>query len=862
VAATAGVDGPTTHYSGLWDILGPFTSSFDQLEVSHRRALGTAFALEEPDPSVSEPLVAVSATTLLTRLAAERPVVVLVDDLPWLDPPSRTALIHAAAVGPPGVAFVLTSRDGVDRGLANRAAITLELGPLDVGAALDVLTEGSGVAVARSVAERLTRDTGGNPLALRELARLLDADQLQARAAIRDPVPVVGALERYYRDRLERLPERTRLALLVAAAEPSGRRGPIGRAIVALGGDLDDLHPAEAAGLVRLSFQDVRFAHPLQRAAAYQAAPPRTRHLAHEALAAAHADDDTTAEVRAWHRIAATDHDDEATARLAEDAALLAARGAAHASAARLYRAAADVSPDPARRASRLCRGVRSLFAVGDMAAARDWLQEARLLGGPPELRAELDVTGALLELWGGRPRTAYALLADAAELTVSSDRARSAWLLARAVAPLVLAGDIVRARAVVDAAAARAGRAPQARDITLVLALATVAVLSGDVASARTELARIDVPPGDAARLQAAESCIAAAILHVHLCDFDAAHRLLDPVIATARRWTALGTLPFACAAAAQLAWWEGRWMDAQAHVGESVELASSIGALTAGRAALLVGAYIDAACGDYARAASRLDDADRWGDPEQSVLLAHYRGGALGLAELTAGHAEAAVARFTEVAHLAVRSGLELPTVVPWEADMVEALVRAGRRDEARDRLDQLTERTDRCGLDWAAGVTARARALLSADDEEAAGLLADALTQFGPTRYRFDRGRTALVLGDTLARLGRTPEAHRCWASAASAFKELRARPWLRRAIDAEGSRDTSALDTLTRQERAVVDAIVQGMSNSEVAAHLYVSPKTVESHLSRIYRKLGLRSRTQLVSFIHTHRRPDA
>ena len=356
-------------FAGLADLLGPVISELGSLPPPQRAALAGALALGPPVPRVGFTVYA-ATLSLLATVAEREPVLVAVDDAPWLDAPSREALVFVARrLEEEGVVLLLAARSGEPVGTEPAGVVELVLDGLDAGASAALLEQAG--AFAPEVATRLFDATGGNPLALLELSRLLNDAQRSGAEPIEEPVPVGAGIERAFRHRIDALPEASRHALAMAAASESGALDELSAA----GLDLGALEAAEAAGLLAVADGRLTFRHSLLRSVAYRAVPASEQRAAHRALA-----DALEGERRAWHlAAAAVAPDEEVAAALAEAAGAARARGGP-AAAMHAAERAARLTPEPERRVPRL------LEAAGDV-------------------------------VWGGRPDRAQELLAEALEL-------------------------------------------------------------------------------------------------------------------------------------------------------------------------------------------------------------------------------------------------------------------------------------------------------------------------------------------------------------------------------------------------------------------------------------------------------------
>jgi DNA-binding CsgD family transcriptional regulator len=861
VLRTAGVDGQVAPYTALFDVVGPILGLAADFDVPQRQALNTAFRLGDPHAAVTEHGVALAVAALLARASQHRAVVVAIDDVPWIDTASLRTLSYTARSGLASVGFIFVARtpDAIPAGGLEQ----LEIAGLDAHATVELLEARRSVIVGARVAEHLATGTRGNPLALSDLARLLTVDQLAGHSPIDEPFPVGPSLEQRYKQRVRALPPATSVALAVAAAEPTGSTPLIERALQALGRSLSDLEPAERDELVTVRSDRVAFNHPLQRSAAYHSSPLATRRRAHRALADVAAAGDAP-EARAWHLAMSSTGPDESVAGELEAAAIGAARRAGHAAAAALALRAAELSPDPDDRARRLVVAAHNIFASGDTDAALAWLHDVRRIATTPRATADIDRTEAMILMWIGHTRAAYQLFRHAADRIAPHDPVAAAGLLALGTWPSHMDGETKRARADIDLAVQYAGPDHAATDRDLILAQAIPAIFAGDLATGRAFLEAYPAPGDELDLVQFGQHHVMLAHTWIHLGDLDGAAARQDAVIRAARRWGDLGVVPFALASLCEIAVRQGRWLVADALGAEAVEAGEAVGHRAGTTLALTWLAYLDATrghedqCHDrYRRIAALI------GDDGCSVSFL-YRTATLGQLALVRRRTDEALRHLLEVAERMDDQGDGLPTIfLPWESDLVEAHVRADERHLAAGRLGILMGRAAQCGLDLAHALTARCAGLVAEDLSGARHHFETALDHHRRASGPFEMARTQLCFGEALRR-GRQPsEARGHLERALSTFERLGAAPWAdlaRAELHATGGytrqpTTPEGLAALTIQERHVADAVGRGLSNPEVATALYLSRKTIEYHLTSIYRKLGVRSRTELVRLLH-------
>jgi DNA-binding CsgD family transcriptional regulator len=843
-------------FSALADLLRPVLAHLEALPRPQADALAAALALGPPTGG-DRFTVCAATLSLLGVLAEDGPVLVLVDDAQWLDPSSTDALVFAARrLEAEGIALVVTLRPGGTSELERGEFDRVELAGLERAAARQLLAELAGGEVADPVAERLWAATAGNPLALVEFASLLGPDELAGRRPLPEPLPLGPNLERAFRRRIDDLPEAVRRALVVAAAGESERVEDVVAALALLGVDESALARAETRELVSVEGDRLAFRHPLLRAAAYESAPVLERRAAHRALATA-ASGRGMPERRALHLAAGAPAPDEDTAATLEEAARRARGRGGTLEAASVFEQAARLSRDPEQRARRLHEAANQFRLGGEVERALEMVEEALGWTRDEALRAELQHLRGRAEMWRGEVGAGHVLLVDEASRIAARDPSKAATMLIDA-AMLALEGG--RLATAAEAARQACSLAPEPESALALLcraALGTVNVLRGD-ARGQDELGRLveALAGGAGGALPAHQLVPFAAWSLVWSERYDEAGRLLGAMADRARAASAPGELPLVLACLSDLDFRLGRWSSAYAEAAEAVRLATETrqtGALPYGLTSL---ARVAAAQGreDECRrhAASALAIGARVG-ADSVVLLARA---ALGLLELGLGRTAAAIDELEQVERASARAAVVEPLAVQWSPDLVEAYARAGRRHEAEEALARLEEQAQATGRSWAHAVVGRCRGLLGADDDIDAAF-ESALRRHADTPTPFERARTELVRGERLRRARRRTDAREALRSALSTFERLGAVPWMERArTELHASGETlrrpadRPLHELTPQELQVALVVARGATNREAGAALFLSPKTVEAHLGRVYRKLSLRSRTEL------------
>jgi DNA-binding NarL/FixJ family response regulator len=836
-------------FSGLADLLRPVLSLLPSLPHPQAAALESALAL---GPPLAGDRFSVCAATLsvLAAAAAEQPTLLLVDDLQWMDASSTEALLFAARrLHADDIAVLCAARDeggrtGPDLRLPELRLIGL--GRHDAVALSRALVPG----LPRRIGDHLYESTAGNPLGMIELAEAWQADSDDATGPF---LPAGSRIELAIGVRIASLPEATRRALVIVAAQAGGETGIVLRAMRATGVDLADLAPAEAARVLEVDNRRIQFRHPLLRSVLYQGASTEDRCTAHAALAEALADVPgvDAADARAWHLAAATLVPDDGVAELLEKAAQRARQRAAYVAAARGFAQAARLSGDDLRSA-RLVRAARCWLLAGENANALPLLDEALPLATDPRQRAVVNHVTAYIRMWRDRPSDYLHFLVDRARDVEHDDPGRAAQMYADAAIPCVMIGDIDGLQTVVLRAYELGRRVGGIPELSATVAMAGALALDRRQDTA-AELLRACQPALEAVDpLVRAQDLCHAAYIWIWLEDHKRAEHLLDRVIERARRSGAMGVLPQALSIASEIYYRVGRWTEAGAAATESARLAKE--SSQANLYALFFSARMDAVQGraaDCVRAATRTDRiARRLG----VRLMPLFTGHELALLALGESRTKEAVDHLETVSCLPVAIAVRNPAVVPWVFDLVEAYGREGRVEEAEALLAaQSPSESER----WARAAAARCRALLTSNGD-LHDAFDEALAMEARAGMPFERARTLLCFGERLRRARHRLAARKPLREAWETFDRLGAAPWAERAsneLRATGEtvrRGLRAATQLTPQEIQVALLVARGASNQEAAAALFLSLKTIEYHLSNIYRKTNIHSRTGLAA----------
>ncbi|MDN3057441.1 AAA family ATPase [Streptomyces sp. SRF1] len=840
----------TLAFSALHQVLRPVPAAVEALPERQRTALRHAFGAE---PAPAEPdlmMIGTAVLGLLSALGDRQPVLVVVDDAQWCDRASLDALSFAARrlAGEPVTMLLGARADSPVPGF-DRHVPVLALGPLDDAAANRLLDLRPESPTGRTRA-RILDQAAGNPLALTELTRAAiltragGAHDATTEPPAAGPLPLTDRLERIFAARLDGLPAATTRALLLLAAMDT-----VDSAAVPAGPwhtEDDAWLPAERAGLVRRTGRGVRFRHPLVRSAVYHTASFDARRAAHRALAEIlrHEPDR-----RAWHLAAACPRPDAAVSAELERTADRARRRGGYAAAAKALHRAAELAPGREDSARLLVRAAATAVFTGDLAWVEELAAAARGRTDDAALLAEATAQAGRLAALTVRHTTVFARLADAAERLAGERPATALDLLAGAAVVRFYSGQDAQR----DRVREILGRLPEdASQAWLRTWVRTVSDPFTDRAGLLSALPRLA-----AEAEHRPERLTAFAIMAWVLDETPLAVRAFDEAFG---RWELRGPLPEGLGGAAAWTYVEqGRWGRAREVCARFGAVAAATGLDHAMACAATVDATVLAYQGDAAAARVRAGDALALVDPLQSRSVSVYARRALGAAAAADGAYEAAYDHLRRV-FTADGAPVHYHASYPALADLAAAAVRAGRREEAA----AIVERSARA---LAEGASPRLRALIS----RARGLLADpgeaephfraALADPVLAHWPFERAQTLLDLAEWLRRRRRIAEARGPLTEALETFRRLGARPWTERAraearaagLDvADAAPD--ALAGLSPQQRQIIGLAARGLTNREIGERLFLSPRTVSSHLYRSFPKLGITARSQLRDLI--------
>jgi DNA-binding CsgD family transcriptional regulator len=829
-------------FAGLHQLCAPLLDRLGVLPGPQREALRTAFGMSE-GPAPDRFLVGLAILGLLAEAAAERPAVGLVDDAQWLDRASAQALAFVARrLGAESVGLVFSARVA-DGELARLPELEVRgLPEPDARALLDAVLPGP---VDARVREQIVAETRGNPLALLELPRGLTAAELAGGFGLPGALP--GRIEDSFLRRVGALPAQARRLLLLAAADPTGDPVLVWRAAGRLGIGTQAAGPAAEAGLAEFGAR-VRFRHPLVRSAIYRSAPARDRQKVHRALGDA-TDPQTDPDRRAWHRAqAAAGPDEEVAAELEDSAGRAQARGGLAAAAAFGERAA-KLTAEPARRAERTLAAAQASLQAGAFGTALELLATAE--AGPlDELHgARADWLRGQIAFASGPGSDAPPLLLKAARRLEPLDPGLAretfldAWEAALFAGHLAVGADLQEV-----SRAARAlpppERPPRVADVMLDgLALL---VTDGPAAApvlrqAISTFADPDLP--EAERLRWGWMAQAASL---PLWDGEG-WRLIGPSLQLARKAGALDQLPILLNIRAVAAAWRGDLAAAASLIAEADAAREATGARLVAYPAMVLAAFR----GSQAEAVPLIEATI-----EQAAAAG--QGAAVTWAHWVAGILYNGLGRYAEALAAARQAaGHRLVHISMWALpELIEAAARTQNTGLAGEALDQLSKWTQAGGTDWGLGVEARSRALLS-EGEAADHLYEEAIGRLGQAGMRPDLARAHLLYGEWLRRQRRRTDAREHLRTAGQildaigmeAFAE-RARRELLAAGGTARRRAVTAKVELTSQETQIARLAADGLSNLEIATRLFLSPRTVQYHLGKVFTKLDITSRNQL------------
>lgn len=844
-------------FTALADLLGDVIEDvLSSLPPPQQRALSVALLLEEAQESPPDPRAVFAALAgILRALAAERSVVVAIDDVQWLDGSSSAALEYAVRrLAEQPVAFLVARRGsvseplplGLGRALPEQRVRRLPLGPLTIGALRRLLHTRLEFGVGSQTLRQIHQASGGNVLFALEIGRALQRQEIAAVPG--EPLPVPATLQELVRERIAALPSRTRDALVVAAAALEPTLTLVGEIVET--DALPILTPALEAEVAALEGDHIRFAHPLLASAAYESARGDRRRDLHRRLAHIARDP----EERARHLAIATDVPDESIASVLEEASARAAARGAPDTAADLAAAARRLSP-PERTCDvrrRTLAEADHRFHAGDIIRARALLEEFARATVKPDSAVLLRI--ARLEMFGDDPARA-AELSEAALHLPDLDPALRAELEESLAWSLHL---MRRNDSAAEHARAAVAAAEEAGDPSVLVRALSAHVLCELLVGRQLPDAAVERFAALAPAAQRLElirdPTFTLAVLLVWSGGPERAQPLLLELHRRADELGEATSIPFILSFLTRAETLLGEWEHAIRHAREGFEIAVQNDQKPLAAASLANLALVEAYCGAVESARANATAAIGVDLPSAFVVPRRTATWALGLVELSLGNARAASALLERLAAQVEAEGLHEPGELPFFADYVEALAGAGRLEEAWGVLAGVERRAAAVDRVSELAAAARCKGFLSSasgDLETACASLEDALDRYERLPLPFERGRALLALGQVQRRGKQKRAARESLEAALAVFEQLGARLWAEKAR-AELARigGRARTDGLTATEQRIADLVAEGRSNKEVAAALFVTVKTVERNLTRIYEKLGVRSRVQL------------
>ncbi len=843
-------------FAALHRLLRPVMKHVGRLPAPQNGAIRAAFG-ESENPVGDRFLVFLAVLSLLAEAAEDAPVLCIIDDAHWLDDASAAALLFVARrLGPERLALLFAARDGDLRRFDSGELPVLAVTGLDDDAAADLLSEQSTSPVPAAVLDRLMAHTGGNPLALVELPQVLTAAQLGGSRPLPTDLPLTAGVEKAFLDRSLRLSAAAQTLLLIAAVDDSSSSSVVRQAADLLGVGPAAFSELQESELLRMVGPEMTFRHPLVRSAIHQHAAVFDRQAAHLALAQVMTSP-LDADRRTWHLAAAIDHPDETVVTaLVEAAERAAARGGYEAASAAFERAA-QLTSDDAARATRLLAAATNAWLTAQAPRALRLATEARSGAADVRVRADLDRLRARIEFSVGSAPAAIRICDQAARDVVSTDPRRASELGMIATSASTFLPERERTdldpaellyAAPVDAPAGETS--DQARCFASLL-IGFHHLIHDGIGSAVAPLREAITAGQD---LQETDLLTNLGVAALYLGDDTAFSRSFSRMLSHARDSGAVGQMMFALPRVTVADLSAGNWTAGIGHSSEALQLARSTGQLGMAAMPLAQLALFSALRGnaEYDRWLAELHDVTT-AQPTGilGVLMADTVRWAQGVHDAVAGQPEAALQHLRPMTQ---------PTLTRLAAfDRLEAAVRTGHPDLADEWLIELERFADAVATPHSRAVVSYGRGLLAAEHSPPAAdlLFQQALRHQATAGRPFERARTQLAYGEFLRRSRRRVDAREQLRNALQTFEDLTAAPWVQRAtqeLRASGEtarkRDPSTTSSLTPQEAQVATFVARGLSNRDVAAQLFLSPRTIDFHLRNVFAKTGVSSRGEL------------
>ncbi|MEP7045916.1 MAG: LuxR family transcriptional regulator [Ilumatobacteraceae bacterium] len=824
-------------YSGLATLMTALRELCITVPEPHANVLADAIGFGSTQGQLT---VGGAALAALAIASEHGPLLLLIDDAQWVDEPSCSALAFALRRLPDEpVVAVISERSGIPSTFGGTAFETIDLKGLDVDEAIAIL----GDATDRAVAQRCVDASEGSPLALLELARTLDPDQLAGITPLPADLPVGNQLIGSFVDRVNALDERSKLAAAVVAAALDHAAGAI-LAAVAQGGAAGGLEATEAAGITRSAADSIELTHPLMRTAIRDAVGPGAMRDANAALA--HVVHD--ADKRAWHQASATAGPDDSVAAMLEEVAMVADRRGAWAAAAATWQRAASLSTDVAERHRRLLAAGTSRWNACDPYVAIDILDEVVATCADPLVRSDAIGVRSEAIAWMIDGVRGVEQLAEEAQCISVIDPARSVGLFIRAALHSGLSGRPIECQRYAHSAVEVATPLGMPMLLIAQAVRAMSAQRLGDRVSAEADLEGSDIIGAlpldmlDARLLPIVQAVALTLLTQERWCE---AEEMLDVSMRAGRHHGLASVLGFSGALQGEMYLRTGRLTDAVLSSVLDLDLNDTPDLPTAsfGQAVL---ARVEAVLGRSISARMHADGAIARARRVGMRVLETWGLSALGHVALTAGsYAEAAEhLRRVHRLHTEILDAGDL-----WyQGDLLEALLAIGAVDEAADVVAEVTAKADLSKSKWGAAIARRGQGMLHGSSQD----LRDSAEELAAMGAPFEQGRSLLLLGE---RHGD----HEASRAALRIFERIGAEPWAaqaRRIAGPVAPTSSSLASRLTNDELRVAVSIARGRTNRQVADELYLSPKTVDAHLDAILPKLGVRDRAELTAYV-TH-----
>jgi len=838
-------------YGLLDQLTRPLRRLTDRIPGPQSRALASALGWSE-EPLVDRFLVSAALLSLLAEAAEEQPVLCIVDDIQWVDPASLDAVgFVARRLEAEGIVILMAQRIDVGSELSIRGVAECRLPGLEPEDALALIREQPGERTD-AWEDRLLANSGGNPLALIELPSVLDTSAFGTGTSLPAPMPVGAGIRRAFSERVRRLSADAQALLVVAAADPEASVADVRT----VGGELaisaGAIPEAELSGLVDTANGRFRFRHPLVRAVVYHEASVVLKQRVHAAFAQS-LQSERQSERRVWHSSLATSGPEESVAAALQSAGERSrTRGALEASSLAFERAA-ELSESSQVSARRMTDAAEAAQLGGQPERARWLIQQAGHLNQDDLIGVELDELRGRLELRTGVPTDAHAFLTSAAGRVVGDDPSRAIRMLTEAGEAASYAGDRNLLMTTGRQAADLLGRVSGVSRLPALVLFGSGKVVSGEAETGRL-ICREAVELGASAT--EARDLVWASIAAQYLGEEATQHSFAVRAAAAARASGQVAMLPYALEFKGLSEMFASRFEAARSTATEGLSLARELKQQNSVGRHLAALSWLDAAQGHEQDCRDRCCEVLQIAAARGLGLQAASAHWALGLLELTLGRPEEAYRRLSRL--LAHGHGETHPGIALLATpDLVESAVRSGQVEAARTALVPFEQFAGSAAPHWARALATRSHAVVNADRPEVGDRFETALELHRGSRRPWDEARTELLYGEHLRRTRRRVDARPHLRRASDEFKRLGAVPWevraqteLRATGETRQGHDVGSAEKLTPQEFQIVTLVASGLSNRDVAAHLFLSPRTVEYHLGKVYSRLGVTSRAEL------------